>query len=135
MTPYQSKYSKIKGDRYQEVRNQALTLFNQIQKKTKRRAYIKSAYFTKQKIFFDYFWKHLYQKPPKERFKRLKYFQVAVDLVRNSKNHPVTIQNPNKPNENLHRFAGLTQEKELFYVQIKENKRTGKKDFMSCFPA
>jgi hypothetical protein len=135
MTPYQSKSPKIKGDRYKEVRDQALILFGQIQKKTKRRAYVRSSYFTKQKIFFDYFWKHLSQKPPKERFRRLKYFKAAVELVRNSKDPPLTIQNPNKSNEVLHRFAGLTQEKELFYVQIKENKRTGKKDFMSCFPA
>jgi len=34
----------------------------------------------------------------------------------------------------LHRFAGLTKEKELFYVQVKKEKKSGKKYFMSCFP-
>ena len=36
--------------------------------------------------------------------------------------------------EILHRFAGLTKNRELFYVQIKEDKRSGRKYFMSCFP-
>src|SRR6056297_2730983 len=135
MIPYQAKNSKIKGTRYQEARDQTFILFNQIKKRSKRKVYIRSAYFKKQKIFFDYFWQHLSQKPPKERFKRLKYFKVAVELVRNSKNSPNSIQNPNKSSEILHRFAGLTKEKDLFYVQIKEEKRSGKKYFMSCFPA
>lgn len=43
--------------------------------------------------------------------------------------------NPNKKTEALHRFAGLTKDKELFYVQIKEDLRTDRKYFMSVFPA
>jgi hypothetical protein len=35
----------------------------------------------------------------------------------------------------LHRFAGETKEGKKFYVQVKQDKRTGRKDFMSVFPA
>ena len=111
-----------------------MNLYNQIAGKTKRRPYIRSRYFDKQKIFFDYFWPHLFQKNPKERFRRLKFFAAALEAIQESGNHPTSIENPNK-NEVLHRFAALTKDKELFYLQIKENKRKGRKYFMSCFPA
>jgi hypothetical protein len=55
-------------------------------------------------------------------------------VIKNSRNHPTSEENPHKKGEILHRFAGLTKDKELFYVQIKEDKRSGKKYFMSCFP-
>jgi len=102
-----------------EIRKEAMAVFNQIKRRTKRRPYVRSAYFNKEKIFFDFFWTHLHQKGPKSRFKRLKYFAAAVDLIKNSKNHPVSKENPNKRTEIVHRFAGLTKEKELFFVQIK----------------
>lgn len=76
----------------------------------------------------------MFQKRPKERMKRLKYFRAALDVIKNSKNHPTSEENPHKKGEILHRFIGLTESKELFYVQIKEDKRSGKKYFMSCFP-
>jgi len=135
MIPYQVKSTKLTGSNYKEIRNKAVLIFrNDIEKQSKRKPYIKSAYFKKQKIFFDYFWKHTYQKNPRTRFRRLKYFKAGIELIKDSRNEPASKQNPNKRNEVLHRFAGLTKEKELFYVQIKEDKKTGKKYFMSCFP-
>jgi len=133
MIPYQSKKKKVSGTSYIEVKKNVRLIFREIESKTKRKPYIKSAYFNKEKIFFDYFWKHLNQKGPKERFKRLKYFSPALDVVKNTRNKPVSKDNPNKKDELLHRFAGLTADKELFYVQVKEEKKTGKKYFMSCF--
>lgn len=132
--PYKSKFGKLPGSNYGEVRKKAEAVFKQIKSKTKRRPYVKSAYFNKQKIFFDYFWIHLIQKKPQERYARLKYFEAAVDVIKNSRNTPVSKQNPNRNNEILHRFFGLTKNKELFYIQIKEDKKSGHKYFMSCFP-
>jgi len=88
MALYKTKKDTFAIRRYGEIRNNALFVFNQIKKKTKRKPYIRSAYFNKQKIFFDYFWMHLFQKNPKERIKRLKYFEASIDLIKNSKNHP-----------------------------------------------
>jgi hypothetical protein len=45
-------------------------------------------YFKKEKIFFDYFWAHLKQKGPKERFKRLKFLRSALEVIQNSRNSP-----------------------------------------------
>ena len=59
MIPYSTKIKKLPGTNYTEVRKEALFLFNEIKRKTKRRPYIRSAYFNKQKVFFDYFWSHL----------------------------------------------------------------------------
>jgi len=136
MIPYQVKSNKLKGTSLKEVKKKAMVVYKEISKFDKKNPYVRSAYFRKhkkEKIFFDYFWKHLYQKAPKERFKRLKYFKPAVDLIKNSRNNPASKKNPNK-REIVHRFAGLTKNKDIFYVQIKENTKTKKKYFMSCFP-
>ena len=134
MIPYQTKTKKLPGARYTEIRNQSLFIFNQIKRSTKRKPYIRSAYFNKQKIFFDYFWAHLFQKNPRERTIRLKYFDTALEVIKKSRNHPSSQKNSDKKRETFYRLAGLTAEKELFIVQIKENNKTGKKYFMSCFP-
>ncbi len=133
MNFYQTKANKLSGSNYIEVLESAEIIFKQIKSKTKRKPYLRSAYFNKQKIFFDYFWIHLRQKRAKERYERLKYFSCAVDLIKNSRIVPITKQNPNNKNEILHRFYGQTKNKERFAVQIKEDKKTNKKDFMSCF--
>lgn len=133
MIPYQTKSKKISGTSYGEIIKNAFVFFDEIKKKTKRRPYIRSAYFKKEKIFFDYFREHLFQKPSKERMIRLQYFKAACELIKNSKNKPIIKSNPNKQNETFYKFAGLTVEKEIFFVQIKEDKRK-RKYFMSCFP-
>lgn len=134
MIPFQTKSSKLAGNNYKTLIKGARQIFHKIEAKSKRKAYIRSAYFKKEKIFFDHFWAHLNQKSPKERVKRLKYFQVSIELVERSKNKPLASQNPHIKNEILYRFTGLTKEGELFYVQIKENKKTKNKYLMSCFP-
>ena len=135
MIPYQTKVKKLSGTNYSEVKKNTDVIFKEIKSKTKRRPYVRSAYFKNQKIFFDYFWEHLFQKSFDERTKRLKYFPCAIDLIKNSKNEPKFFSNPMKKSEILYRFSGLTKDKELFYVQIKENVKNDKKYLMSVFPA
>jgi len=132
MIPYQAKSKKIAGTNYGEIMHNFLLSFDKIKKHTKRRPYIRAAYFKKDKVFLDYFREHLFQKSPKERTKRLVYFNAAIELIQNSKNEPTKKPNPNKKEEFLYRFAGLTKEKEIFYVQIKEDKK-GARYLMSCF--
>jgi len=133
MKVYQTKSKKISGTSYSEVFHGAFVAYDEMKKKTKRRPYVRSAYFKKEKIFFDYFREHLFQKSPRERMKRLKFFKAAIELVKHCRIKPVSKINPNKTNEIVHRFAGITAEKEIFYVQIKEDKKRKRKYFMSCF--
>jgi hypothetical protein len=133
MIPYQTKSKLLPGTSYGDMLRSAFTIYDEIKRKTKRRPYIRSAYFKKEKVFLEYFREHLFQKSPKERMKRLKYFKAAIELIQSSKNEPAVKNNPNKREETLYKFAGLTAEKEIFFVQIKEN-RKGNKYFMSCFP-
>lgn len=132
MIPYQTKSGKIAGTSYGEVMRNAFLVYDEIKKKTKRRPYVRSAYFKKNKIFFDYFREHLFQKSQRVRMSRLKYLSAGIELIRNSKNKPTVRENPNRRGEILYRFAGLTAEKEIFFVQIKEDKK-GNKYLMSCF--
>ena len=134
MIPYQAKSGKVAGTSLGEVKKNVLTFYyKEIKGATKRRPYIRSTYFNKEKIFFDYFWSHLFQKTPKDRMARLKYFKASVELIKNSREKPSKKVNPNNKNEILYRFAGLTKSKELFYVQIKEDQKTNRKYLMSCF--
>lgn len=136
MTPYQTKLKKFSGSNLKEVKKSALLFYKrEVEKSSRKQPYVRSAYFKKEKVFFIYFWDHIFQKSPKERFERLKYLQAAVDLVKNSRNQPISKENPNKRGEILYRFEGFTRDKELFYIQIKEDKKSKKKYFMSCFPA
>lgn len=133
MISYKTKSKKISGQRYGDVVVNAFAVFDEIKKKSKRRPYIRSAYFNKEKIFLDYFREYLFQKLPKERMRRLKYFKAACELIRDSKIGPVEKTESFEKKEILYRFVGLTADKELFYVQIKEDKRK-RRYFMSCFP-
>lgn len=135
MKIYQAKTRKIPGTDWSEVSGPAFGLYSQIKKKTKRRPYVRSAYFKKEKIFLELFWHHLHEKENfRDKIRRVKFFPVAIELIRNSKIEPISVDNPNKPNETLHRFSGVTKDGELFLVQIKEEKRSGKKWLMSVFP-
>jgi len=52
---------------------------------------------------------HLFQKGFKERTRRLKFFIVGLDLIRNNRNQPTTtMNNPQNKNEILYRFTGIT---------------------------
>ena len=134
MKVYQSRHTKLSGSSYNELERKARKLHNAIARKTKRNAYVRSTYFRKNKIFVKLFWEHLNQKPQRDRKRRLQYFECAIDVLRNSPHDPETKSNPNGRNELVHRFAGMTKDGELFYVHVKENKRSGHKYFMSVFP-
>jgi len=129
MNPHRTRSKLSAGTNLGEVSKSAWRTYHEIEKKTKRKTYIKSAYFNKEKIFFDFFWVHLKNKGPKERYKRLKYLKAAIELVKYSRKI-VHI----KKTEVFYRFAGITSDSHLFMVQIKENLRSKRKYLMSCFP-
>lgn len=135
MKSYQTKAKKFTGSDFREVHKKAFGLYKQIKKKSKRRPYIRSVYFKKDKIFLELFWQHLFDKPNwRDRMRRLKYFPCAIELIRHSHFEPESKENPNRRTEILHRFGGVTKEKDMFFVQIKEDKRTGQKFLISVFP-
>ncbi len=135
MKAYRTKAVRLAGSNFHEVRKRADSFYKRLKSQTKRRAYVRSAYFKKDKIFIDLFWQHLFDKNNwEDRTRRLKYFPAAVELIRYSHFEPTSKENPNKRSEILHRFAGVTNDNELFYVQIKEDKKSGQKYLISIFP-
>lgn len=136
MRYYQARAKKLPGTSYKEIYKYAITLFREIRRKTKRRPYIRSAYFNKEKIFLGLFWQHLEDHLHyNDRVRRLKYFVCGLELIQNSKLSPASKENPHKPSEMLHRFTGLDKNGEMFHVQIKEDKHTREKFLISIFPA
>jgi hypothetical protein len=128
MHVYTSKYPRLSGSSYDEVLKRARAEYHVVAQSSKRQPYVRSEYFNSSKIFLDVFWTHLMQKHPKERRKRLKFYKAALDLLRNSQISPDTIFRTDDLNIILHRFYGA-----YFCVQVKEDKRTSRKDFMSVF--
>jgi len=130
---FKTKEQVIRGTKYSEVYPRALIIYKNIVSRTKRRPYIRSKYFKKEKIFLDYFWDHLREKNWHDRVRRLKFYSCAIDLIEHSNIRPDTHRNPMRKSEMLYRFTGQTQNGDSFFVQIKENKRK-QKYFMSVFP-
>lgn len=130
---YYTKKQPFTGTSVREVYKKARVVYNALRRKTRRQPYIRSAYFNKQKIFFDYYWVHINQKRRSERLKRLSLFSLAIEVIQNTRHAPISKDNPNNSNEILHRFVGEAKNGRIFYVQIKEDKKRDKKYFMSAF--
>lgn len=136
MSLFRSKYGLLAGTDYDEVMHVSRREYRAIQRRNPRRQpYVRSKYFNSDKVFITIFWQHLAQKRKGEQMKRAKLLSCAIDLLRNTSVPPDTIFNKANPNEMLHRFSGQTKDGQLFYVQVKQNKKTDRKDFMSVFPA
>ncbi len=135
MQYYQTKAKTIKGEDFKEVHKIAFRIFLEIKKKSKRKPYIRSAYYDKDKIFLDFYWEHLFKKENwRDRLRRIKFFAAALEVIRKSNISPLLKQDPNKKDVLLHRFAGKTSEGKEFFVQIKEFKKNGQKHLISIFP-
>jgi len=135
MKVFRTKTNKLAGTNFREVHRNAIAIYEQIVKKTKRRVYIRSVYFKRSKVFLGLFLQHLFDnKNWRDRMRRMKYFPCALELIRDSHIEPISKENPNKRTEILHRFAGVTRGNDLFFVQIKENKNNGQKYLISIFP-
>jgi len=135
MQVYKTHARKFSGSDFHEVHQKAFSFYTKIKKKSKRRTYVRSAYFNKDKIFLDLFWQHLFAKENwRDRVRRMKYFGCTIELIQISRFEPKSKENPNKPTEILHRFYGITAENKLFCVQIKENKKRDQKFLISVFP-
>jgi hypothetical protein len=134
MEIYRTKTRPLAGTNYSEIVPKARKLYKQISSRTKRRPYLRSKYFEGQKIFLDYFWSHIMSKNPADRTRRLRQYPCALDIIMNTRIEPVSKENPSKSSEILHRFSGENSNGEIFFVQIKEEKKSGEKCLMSIFP-
>lgn len=113
----------------------AYIIYDSIKRRSKRKPYVRSQYFKRDKIFLDYFWEHLFAKQNlRDKQRRIALYAAAIELIQSTTLQPESKENPNDRKEILHRFRGRTKEKDTFAVQIKEDKKTGKKYFISAFP-
>jgi hypothetical protein len=135
MRVYKTKVGKLSGTDFYEVRAAAAILFKEIKSKSRRQPYVRSVYFKKDKVFLNLFWQHLFDKGNwRDRMRRLQYFEASLELIEHTHIEPQSKKNPNRANEMLHRFTGLTKDGDFFFVQIKESLTNKKKFLMSIFP-
>jgi len=134
MDIFNSKYKRLSGSNYREIKKRTDVLFAESRRRTKRRPYLRSEYFRKEKIFLEYFEEHLRQKNFFDKVRRLRFLPAAIELLKYSRNKPEISENRHRTGEKLYRFKGKTSDEYIFFVQVKENKKTGQKFFMSCFP-
>jgi hypothetical protein len=132
---YKTKLSRLPGTSHASVFKAARYEYHKIQKRTPRREpNIRSAYFRKDKVFINQFWEHLKQKSPGDQLRRAKLFSCAIDLLLHSTAGPETVNGYKDLHVSLHRFYGQSNDGIKFCVQVRENKRNNRKDFMSVFP-
>lgn len=129
---WKTKSSSLQANTYSVMRNLALQHFKVIERKSKRKPYVRSKYFKKQKIFFDFFWIHLFEKNPKDRTRRLKFLPNAIELIENSTYPPRIVFKNSK--ETLYRFYGMNTLNQRFVIQIKETSRDESRYLISVFP-
>ena len=132
MGSFKSKYSQLSGTDYSEVTKSARKEYVKVQKLTKRQPYVRSHFFSKDKVFINIFWNHLAQKRKGEQIARARLLLCAFDLLRNTTSAPDSLFNNGNA---LHRFYGTTADGVEFAVQVKHDLKTGRKDFMSVFPS
>jgi hypothetical protein len=132
---FRAQVAEYRGTSVAELMKYARLEYHTIQKRTPRRIpYVRSKYFVKDKIFLNTFWDHVNQKRVSDKIRRLRLFGCAIELIRKSPLAPETVQSPTNGNELLHRMYGVSTNSTVFCVQIKENKKTHRKDFISVFP-
>jgi hypothetical protein len=131
---YPVKSKPITGSKYKDLLKKVRTEYKYIAKQTKRTPYVRSEYFKKDKIFLSLYWTHLSETPMYTQKHRLKLFNCGIELLRHTTFPPETKPNPNGRNELVYRFGGKTPDGQKFYVQVKQEIRSGKKYFMSVFP-
>lgn len=131
-----SQYKKRTATSHKEVYSSARNEYHRIERRNSRRMpYVRSAYFKKEKVFINIFWEHVKQKNYGEQAERLKYYNPAIDLIVNAGQRDLVASHQIEVNVLLYRFEGKTQDGYIYFVQLKQNLRTGRKDFMSVFPA
>ena len=121
MQAWKVKSSIIPGKVYGSVNKIARSIFHVIERRSKRKPYIRSKYFHKQKVFLSFFWDHLATKWPRDRVRRLKYFVCALEVIRHSPFDPEVVANPNNKQELFYRFYGQVKNSGTFVVQIKKD--------------
>ncbi|MEN8253042.1 MAG: hypothetical protein ABFQ62_01540 [Patescibacteria group bacterium] len=133
--PFPVKSKLLTGTSYGELKKHADLIFALYKGKGDKKVCVRSAFFKKQKVFFDHFWKHMFQKPKRQRMGRLKLLLGAIELISKSRNKPSKKINPKKRTEVLYRFYGITNKsKSKFVVQIKQNINTKRLQCISIFP-
>ena len=130
---YQCATRPLAGHRFIAIIPEVRRIFRTIQKRTKRKPYVRSAYFGKNKIFFDFFWQHMQEKLPSDRARRLIYFPCAIELLRNSRYDPETFIDSRYPNVIKHRFKGVTPDGKQFGVVVHEDRKTDKKQLLTMY--
>lgn len=134
MNFYHIQSARSGGTDYREVYKNAHAAYVRIQMRSKRRPYLKSHYFKRDKVFLAIFWQHIHEKHASERLRRLRFYACALELLERSPHAPHTKQNPDNRSELLHRFGGIDRGGAIFFVQVKEDVVTHKKWFISVFP-
>ena len=104
MKPFPVKSDKldVRGFDNRQVVKIAQDFFKALMHKTKRQLYIRSAYFGKKKIFFTYFWKHLYQKSPRQRRIRIVYLPCAIELIQKCRHAPAYLTSMARFDSNIY---------------------------------
>ena len=129
---YKCKAGLLTGTSAKEIEKKARRLFHDVENKTRRKAYIRSKSFDGEKIFVATFWDHFSKKNYRDRERRLRYYQCALELLARSTVKPEVIFE-NK-SEKIYRLSGVTDNGAKFMVRVRFETKTKAHYFTSVFP-
>ncbi len=131
---YRTNVLPLVGSDYREIHRRARIWYADLIRHSRRRPYVRSAFFKKEKVFLSLFWHHAWDKNWRDRVRRLQYLPCAINLIKNSRIKPTVFRDPTKPGNAFYRFYGVTAQGEMFVVQIQQRLSSGRKDLLSIFP-
>ncbi len=131
-TLFHCQQPSLRGTSKPELIRKARRIYHQYEKRTKRQPYVRSAYFAGSKVFLTSFWDHLKSKPQRDQSRRLKLYPCALELIQETRIAPVVVFQDS--HVRLYRFTGDSLDNQVFSVQIREERKTGRKYWTSVFP-
>ncbi|MDR2672188.1 MAG: hypothetical protein LBC35_02620 [Coriobacteriales bacterium] len=117
---FKSRHTNLSGSNDRELYHKARAIQQAMTAGSRRRPYVRSKFFNRQKVFLDIFWTHLFAKNPGERRRRIALFACVVDLVQNTTYQPEIYV---RGNERFYRFFGVSKNGVRFAVQIKQDRK------------
>lgn len=132
MNYFKIKTRPISGSNLKEVTKNMMRDFHDIEKRSKRRAFVRCKVLNNDKVFIGEYISHQSQKMRIDKLRRLKLFPCAISLIETTTYK--STKKILKSGEVLYRLYGMAGNGQKFIVQISENPKSGNKRLMSAFP-
>lgn len=130
MGVYHTKCEALSGTSWKETHAAAKDAHKSYIGSARRRAYIRSPLFQRDKVFIDTYWRTLGTRNFRDRQRRLSFLPCGLELIKHAH---FSKQEVVESKRRYYHFDGVTPAGKSFSVHIKED-GAGRRYLMSVFP-